>query len=152
MLMPSFGMGQEIIRTSRYERAVMSEKDSGRIVILREKYKIPSRFAIISPSLGDDIILAVYTTNLREGNGALIQSGNIQFLFRDDALTSYYMLANREPAIIGSHAYSFDLHGTEYRIHYIKKGLTTTEIIAPKEAFLTQDGYIITVRRSKKNE
>lgn len=144
--------GQEIIRTSRYERAEMTEKSSDRINMLREKYRIPSRFAIVSPSLGDDIILAVYITNLRESNGALIQSRNIRFLLRDEALTSYYMLTNREPVIIGSHAYSLDAHGTGYKIHYIKNGLTTTEIISPAEAFLTQDGYILTIWRSKKDE
>lgn len=150
--MPGFGLGQEIVRTSRYERAGISGKGLDKIEVLREKYSIPSRFSIISPSFGDDIILTVYRTDLKEEDGTLIQSGNMPFLFKDDALTAYYMLFNKEPVIIGMHAYSFNVYDARYKIDYVKKGLVTTKMLAPDEAFLTQDGYMLKVWRSKRHE
>lgn len=151
-LVPSIGYEQEIVRTSRYELAHITEKDSQRVGILRERYNIHSRFSIVSPSFGDDIILTVYRTNLREADGTLIQFKNVPFLFNDDALAAYYMLFNKEPVIIGSHAYSFDAVGDKYKIYYSKDGSVKTGIIAPNEAFLTNDGYMLKVWRSKKHE
>jgi hypothetical protein len=151
-LVPGIGYEQEIVRTSRYEVALVPEKTSQKIDILRERYKIPLRFSIISPSLGDDIILTVYRTNLKEADVTLIQSESIPFLFNDDALAAYYMLFNKEPVIIGSHAYFFDEGGSKYKIYYLKDGSIKTAMMTPDQAFLTNDGYMLKVWRSKKHE
>ncbi len=71
VLVPGLLSGQEIIRTSRYELAGMSTKGSDKIDVLRERHGIPLGSLIISPSFGDDIILAVCSTNRKGGDGVL---------------------------------------------------------------------------------
>jgi hypothetical protein len=152
VLVPGLLSGQEIIRTSRYERAGMSTNSSDKINVLRERYGIPLRSLIISPSFGDDIILAVCRTNLKGADGSFIQGESPSVFFKDDALTTYYMLFNREPIIIGTHAYSFDVNGIRYQIHFVKGGSVITRVISANEAFLSQDSYMIKIWGSKKHE
>ncbi len=152
ILIPGLLHAQDIIRTSRYERAGISTKSSDKIDALREQYNIPSPCSIISPSFGDDIILAVRRTNLKGEDSPSVQAGSQPVLFKDDALTTYYMLFKKEPVIIGAHAYSFDGEGTRYRIHYVKKGYVITKAISANEAFLAQDNYAFKVCGPKKHE
>jgi hypothetical protein len=130
----------------------MSTNSSYEIDVLRERYSIPSRSSIISPSFGDDIILAVCRTDLDGADGTCIQGESQPVFFKDDALTAYYMLFKKEPVIIGAHAYSFDVYGTRYQIHYVKKGSVITKAISANEAFLSQDNYMLKVWGSKKHE
>ncbi|MBF0560099.1 MAG: hypothetical protein HQL08_15115 [Nitrospirae bacterium] len=149
---PGILSAQETIRTSRYERAGAAVKSSSEIDVLRERYGVPARFLIISPSLGDDIVLAVYKTDFSKALGGLIHAVSYPDFFNKDAVTAYYMLLSNEPVIIGGHAYSFDVDGEAYEIHYIKNGLVATGLISSSEAFLSRDGYLLKVGRSKKHE
>ena len=132
ILVPGLLSAQDIIRTSRYDRTGMSTNSSDKIDVLRKRYSIPSRSSIISPSFGDDIILVVCRTDL--------------------GLTAYYMLFKKEPVIIGEHAYSFDVYGTQYQIHYVKNGSIITKVISANEVFLSQDNYMLKVWGPKRHE
>ena len=157
---PSFLSAQEIIRTSRYERTGKAVEDqasiivrtSDKIEVLRERYGISPHAAIISPSLGDDIILVAYRTDHTKAIGGLVNSESYPDFSNNDAVTAYYILFNKEPVIIGGHAYSFDADGAEYQIHYIKDGHIATGTLSANEAFLSQDGYLLKAWRSKKHE
>jgi hypothetical protein len=81
---------------------------------------------IVSPSFGDDVILKVYRTGLRDADGTLIQSENAPFLLKDDSLAAYYMLFSKETVIIGAHAYAFDVVGDKHKIYYLKDGSVRT--------------------------
>lgn len=140
---------QEIITTSRYEKTVIAGENSSGIGVLREKYGIPAHVSIISPSFGADIVLEVYRTDFRKASGSPVLLEKYSDILRKDT-AEYYMLFNKEPAIIGGHAYSFDVNGTEYEIHYIKNGLVATYKISANEAFLSQDGYLLKVWRQEK--
>lgn len=152
ILVPGLLYAHDIIRTSSYDRTGMSTNSSDKIDILRERYGIPSRSSIISPSYGDDIILAVRRTDLKGADGPSVQAKSHPVLFKDDALTAYYMLFKKEPVIIGTHAYSFDVDRTRYQIHYVKNGSVITKAISANEAFLSQDSYMIEVWGPKKHE
>jgi len=152
VLLPGLLFAQEIIKTSRYELVGMSTKRSDKIDVLRERNGIPSRSSIISPSFGDDIILAVCRTRLNGEEAPFIQAESQSVLIKDDKLTTYYMLFSNEPVIVGAHAYSFDVYGTRYQIHYVKNGLVVTKVVSENESFLSQDSYMLKVRGSKKHE
>ncbi len=149
---PGIIYAQDIIRTSRYDRADMPANSSDKIDVLRERYNIPSRSLIISPSFGDDIILAVRRTDLKGEEGPSIKTESHPVLFTDDAFTAYYMLFRKEPSIIGEHAYSFDVDGNRYQIHYVKNGSVITKAISANEMFLAQDNYMLKVLRPEKHE
>lgn len=140
---------QEIITTSRYEKTAIAGKSFSGIDVLREKYGIPERASIISPSLGDDIVLEVYRADSRKAFGSPVLLEKYFDIFRKDP-AEYYMLFDKEPEIIGGHAYSFDVNGSQYEIHYIKDGLVATYMISASEAFLSQDGYLLKVWRPEK--
>ncbi len=149
---PGLLYAQDIIRTSRYDRAGMSTNNSDKIDVLRGKYTIPSRSSIISPSFGDDIILAVRRTDIKGDDGPSLQPEKKPVLYNDDALTTYYMLFKKEPVIIGAHSYSFDVYGARYQIHYVKNGYVKTKVISVNEAFVSQDNYLLKVWGPKKHE
>ena len=139
IFIPGFLPAQEIIRTSRYDRAEMSPNRPDKIDVLRERYSIPSRSPVISLSFGDEIILAVCSTDPKVEES-------------DDALTAYYMLFKKEPVIIGAHAYFFDVYGTRYKIYYVRNGSVITKVISANEAFLSQDNYTLKAWGRKKHE
>ena len=148
---PGLLLAQEVIRTSRYELDRMDIKSSVGVDVLRGKYGIPASFSIISPSLGDDILLAVYRTDYMKASGAVIHPESYPDVFKNDAV-ELYMLFSKEPVIIGGHAYMFDADGAAYRIYYIKDGFVATVMISANEAFLSQDGYLLKAWRLRKHE
>jgi hypothetical protein len=107
---------------------------------------------IISPSRSREIILEVRRTDLTVEDGLSIQAESQPTIFKDDALTAYYMLFRKEPVIIGAHAYSFDVYGNRYQIHYVKNSSVIAKVISANEAFLSQDSYMLKVWGSNKNE
>jgi len=152
ILVPGLLSAQDIIRTSRYDRARMSANSSDKVDVLRERYGIPLRSSIISPSFGDDIILAVRGTDLKGEDGPSGQAESQPVFFKDDAFTAYYMLFKKEPVIIGAHAYFFDVYGTRYKIYYVRNGSVITKVISANEAFLSQDNYTLKAWGRKKHE
>ncbi len=84
--------------------------------------------------------------------GSFIQEESRSVFIKDDALTTYYMLFNKEPIIIGAHAYSFDVNGTRYQIHFVKDGSVITRVISANEAFLSQDSYMLKIWGPRKHE
>lgn len=139
----SMGSGQEIIRSSRYERANMSTKAAERASALREKYRLPANCPVKAPSEGEEVIIIVYRHGMEVQEGKVIEEGKVPFLFVERALDACYFLYGREPVIIGRHAYMFEDAGDATSLYAVKDGKPSVVELAAGQAYLAKDGYLL---------
>lgn len=143
LVMPSMSKGQEVIRSSRYERANMSTKVSERAAALREKYRLPAGCQVKAPSQGEEVIIVAYRHGMEVEESKVIQEEKVPFLFAERAVDACYFLFSREPVIIGRHAYLFETAGDAFSLYAVKDGTPSLVEVADGQAYMTKDGYLL---------
>lgn len=143
LTVPSMGTAQEIVRSSRYERANMSTKSEEKAAALREKYRLPAGCPVKAPSQGEEVIIIAYRHGMEVEESKIIQEEKVPFLFAERAMDACYFLFNREPVIIGRHAYLFETAGDAFSLYAVKDGTPSLVEVADGQAYMTKDGYLL---------
>ncbi|MFO0753542.1 MAG: hypothetical protein U0411_09495 [Thermodesulfovibrionales bacterium] len=141
--LPSASAAQEVIRSSRYERANMNTKVAEKTVALREKYRLPSGCQVKTPSEGEEVVILVYQHGMEVEESRIIEEKQAPYLFAEKAVEACYFLYNREPVIIGNHAYLFEVSGDTTSLYTVKDGKSSAVGMADGQAYLTRDGYLL---------
>ncbi len=138
---------QDIVRTSRYERATTEDSSASYgnfdVQSIKEQYHIPADTKVISPSEMSDVVIEVFRHNAKIVKGMSVPMENISSFFVSLAPEEVYALCEYEPVRIGAHSYSFKAANGELTLHYVTNGKVTTVDIADSNVWMTEDGYML---------
>ncbi|MBZ0158342.1 MAG: hypothetical protein K8I29_19265 [Alphaproteobacteria bacterium] len=121
----------------------MSTESAEKAAALREKYYLPTGCPVKAPSQGEEVIVIVYRHGLEVEENKIIQEEKVPYLFAERAIDACYFLFNREPLIIGRHAYLFETSGDAFSLYAVKNGAPSPVEMADGQAYMTKDGYLL---------